>query len=246
MLALVRFRARWAARILKHNLGRRQRSPQTVVERDKDEQPPALYDLTADIGETQDLSATQPAEVSSLTHLCAQWTVITIPPVWQDNTDAGILPLVLAGDWNGFNKDDSNSPWRLTAITAPDLQGTPDAYNWFTNTIHVAATGGDTTPGVHSFAIIGTGRYSKQWGGVTIEIDNTTYIPFFSGSGLGPTNSISFEDGFYYSMRILDADLYPVIGTNLKLAVMKTPAPPISVNRTGKHPPCPRLTTRWS
>ena len=210
-----------------------------VVERDKDDKPPALYNLSSDIGETQDLAATQPADVSSLTQLYAQWSLNTIPPVWQDNTDLGLLPLVLAGDWNGFNKDDSNLPWRLTAITAPDLQGTPDAYNWYTNTIHVAVTGGDTTPGVHSFALVGTDSYREQWGGVTININDTTDIPFFSGSAFGPTNTISFEDGFYYSMRVLDADLYPVAGTNLKLAVMQTSAPPVTVSRTGQMPAVP-------
>ena len=54
-----------------------------------------------------------------------------------------------------FNKDDLNPPWNLTEISAPDLQGTPDAFNWFTNTIHVATKGGDTTPGAHSFTLIG-------------------------------------------------------------------------------------------
>lgn len=150
-----------------------------VVERDKDDQPPALYNLPADIGETQDLAATQPTDVSSLTQLYAQWTLHTIPPIWQDNTDAGVLPVVLAGDWNGFNKGDATLPWRLTAITAPDLQGTPDAYNWFTTIIHVATSGGDTTPGTHSFGFVGTGSYRVQWGGVAINIDSTTDIPFF-------------------------------------------------------------------
>ena len=134
------------------------------------------------------------------------------------------LPLVLAGDWNGFNKDDPNPPWSLTKITAPDLQGTPDAFNWFTNTIHVATTGGDTTPGDHSFALVGAGSYSKQWGGVVINIDDATTIPFFSGSALGPMNTISFQEG-YYSFRIIDHWNNSVV--NMKLAVMKTSAPPI-------------------
>ena len=166
-----------------------------------------------DIGETQNLAATQPADVTSLTQLYSQWTLKTIPPIWQDNTDLGLLPLVLAGDWNGFNKDDANSPWRLAAITAPDPNGTPDAYNWFTTTIHAAATGGDTTPGVHTFAVIGTQSYREQWGGVSINIDNTTDVPFYSDSKLGPTNSITFDDGFYYSLRIIDSNLYPTVGT---------------------------------
>jgi arylsulfatase A-like enzyme len=210
-----------------------------VVERHKDELPPALYNLTDDIGETQDLAAVQPEDVASLTQLYAQWTLNTIPPIWHLNTDQTLLPLVLAGDWNGFNKDDSNLPWNMTSVTAPDLQGTPDAYNWYTTTIHVATTGGDTTPGTHSFVLIGTNSYSEQWGGVTINIDNTTDLLFFSGRELGPINTISFEDGFYYSLRILDADVYPVAGSSLKLAMMKTSAPPVSVSRTGQTPAVP-------
>ena len=66
-----------------------------------------------------------------------------------------ILPVVLAGDWNGFNKDDLNPPWNLLRTTAPDPVGTPDAYNWLTDTIHVSSTAGDTTPGDHTFTIVG-------------------------------------------------------------------------------------------
>jgi hypothetical protein len=127
----------------------------------------------------------------------------------------------------------------MTSVTAPDLQGTPDAYNWYTTTIHVATTGGDTTPGTHSFVLIGADKYSEQWGGVTINIDNTTDLPFFSGHQVGPTNTISFEDGFYYSLRILDAAVLPSAESNMKLAVMKTSAPPVSVGRTGQTPPVP-------
>jgi arylsulfatase A-like enzyme len=215
-----------------------------ITERAKDDQPPALYNLLSDIGETQDLAAIQPADVSSLTSLYAQWTLDTIPPVWQNKSDPeksdadkNFSPLVLAGDWNGFNKDDSNPPWSLTTITAPDLQGTPDAFNWFTNTIHVATTGGDTTPGEHSFALVGAGSYSKQWGGVTINIDDATTIPFFEGSTLGPTNTISFQDG-YYSFRIIRR-LKNQVGNELELAVMKTSAAPVSVSRSGQTPADP-------
>ena len=210
-----------------------------VVERDKDDLPPALYNLTDDIGETLDLAAIQPDDVASLTQLYGQWTLNTIPPIWQDNTDLVLLPLVLAGDWNGFNKDDTNLPWLMTSVTAPDLQGTPDAYNWYITTIHVATTGGDTTPGTHSFVLVGANKYTEQWGGVTINIDNTTDLPFFSGHGLGPTNTISFEEGFYYSLRILDADVNPVADSNMKLAVMKTSGPPVVVSRTGQTPAVP-------
>jgi arylsulfatase A-like enzyme len=210
-----------------------------VVEDAKSALPPALYNLTDDIGETQDLAAVEPGDVDSLTRLYAQWTLNTIPPTWHINTDQQLLPLVLAGDWNSFNKDDSNPPWKLTNITAPDLQGTPDAYNWYKTTIHVATTGGDTTPGSHSFTLIGTNSYSEQWGGVTINIDNTTDIPFFSGRALGPTNTITFENGFYYSLRILDADIYPVTDSYLTMAVTKTSGPPVSVSRTGQTPSVP-------
>lgn len=126
----------------------------------------------------------------------------------------------------------------MPRITAPPaLNGTPDAFNWFTNTIHVAATGGDTTPGVHAFAIVGDSSYLYQWGGVSINVDSTTNIPFFSGSVLGPTNNISLDDGFYYSFRILDP-MNPG-PANLGIAVMKTSAPPIHVDRGGERPVSP-------
>jgi arylsulfatase A-like enzyme len=210
-----------------------------VVERAKDDAPPALYNLENDIGETQDLTAIQPEDVSSLTALYGQWTLDTVPTIFRANDDNTLLPLVLAGDWNGFNKDDLTPPWNLTEISAPDLQGTPDAFNWLTNTIHVATSGGDTTPGEHSFCLIGTEAYSVQWGGVPINIDGATAVPFFSGSGLGPLNTITFDEG-YYSFRILD--LKNPVGVKMNLAVMKTSAPPVTPSRTGQIPvnPTPR------
>ena len=45
----------------------------------KTTKPPALYNLLSDIGETQNLAASQPAAVRSLTRLYAQWTLDTIP-----------------------------------------------------------------------------------------------------------------------------------------------------------------------
>jgi hypothetical protein len=102
----------------------------------------------------------------------------------------------------------------------------------------VAATGGDKTPGEHSFALVGAGSYSNQWGGVAINVDDVTTIPFFSGSALGPMNTISLQDGYYYSFHILDPELPTPI--DLQLSVMKTSAPPVSVNRTGQTPAEPR------
>src|SRR5438128_9598402 len=149
-----------------------------VTERATVGQPPALYNLPDDIGEAQDLAVTQPGDVDSLKRLYDQWNGELVPPLWQNNTNFP-KSLVLAGDWNAFNQNDSTPPWGLTMITAPGLQGTPDGFSWFINTIHVSATGGDTTPGVHSFTLVGNNSYSTQWGGVTINIDNTTSVPFF-------------------------------------------------------------------
>jgi len=208
-----------------------------VAARGTTSQPASLYNLQTDIGETQDLAGAQPGDVNTLTSLYNQWNSETIPPLWLNNTDADILPLVLAGDWNGYNKGDAKFPWRLTRITAPGVQGTPDAFNWFTNTIHVATTGGDTTPGLHSFALVGGNSYSKQWGGVTINLDGTTSVPFFSGSVLAPTNTITFQNGYYYSFRILD--WINQIGASMKLAVMKTSAPPVTVRLNGRTPGAP-------
>src|SRR5207248_6936952 len=122
-------------------------------------------------------------------------------------------------------------------ITGSNVQGTPDGYDWFINTIHVAAIGGDTIPGTHSFAFVGNGSYSNQWGGVAIKIDDITSVPPSSGTALGPTNSISFDDGFYYSFRILDQ--IQLGDASLRLAVMKTSAPPISVSVAGQTPMTP-------
>ena len=207
-----------------------------VAARDTTSQPASLYNLQTDIGETQDLAGARHGDVNTLTSLYNQWNSETIPPLWLANTDANILPLVLAGDWNGYNTDDTRFPWRLTRITAPGVEGTPDAFNWFKNTIHVATTGGDTTPGLHFFALVGDNSYSKQWGGVTINVDGTTSVPFFSGSVLGPTNTITFQNG-YYSFRILDWSNQ--IGASMKLAVMKTSAPPITVRLNGQTPTTP-------
>ena len=136
-----------------------------VTERATAGTSPALYNLSNDVGETQNLAASQPGDVDSLNNLYDQWNAETIPPLWQPATDF-YLSLTLAGDWNAFNKDDPAFPWRLTRITAPPaLNGTPDALNWFTNTIHVALIGGDTIPGLHFFAISGDNSYANQWGG---------------------------------------------------------------------------------
>jgi arylsulfatase A-like enzyme len=194
--------------------------------------PLRLFNLSTDISESQNLAQIQPGDLASLDQLYGQWNADMIAPLWQVNGTP--RRIVLAGDWNGFNKDDLSPPWSLTRIIAPGAQGTPDGLDWFTNTIHVAATSGDTTPGLHSFVIVG-GSYSNQWGGATINIDATTSVPWFSGNVLGPTNNITLEGGFYYSFRILNSRLsYP-----MSIAVMKTSAPPVSVTVAGQTPTVP-------
>jgi arylsulfatase A-like enzyme len=208
-----------------------------VSERARLGKPPALYNLPSDIGETQDLALAQPADVVTLKSLYDQWNSQTIPPLWVDNTDVKIMPFVLAGDWNAYNKNDAATPWRFTRITAPGVEGTPDGFNYFATTIRVAATGGNTTPGLHSFTFVGGNSYSKQWTGAAINVDGTTSVPFFSGSALGPPNSISLQDGYYYSFRILDWQSQ--VGSSMKVAVMKTSAPPVAVRLSGQTPTAP-------
>lgn len=207
-----------------------------VSERARVGKPPALYNLPNDIGETQDLAAAQPADVSNLTTLYNQWNNQTIPPRWLDNTDTTLGALVLAGDWNAFNKNDV-APWRLTRITAPGVEGTPDGFNYFGTTIRAAATGGNTTPGTHSFTFVGGNSYAKQWTGAAVTVDGTTSVPFFKGSAFGPSNSISLQDGYYYSFRILD--WHSQVGSSMNVAVMKTSAPPVAVRLSGQTPAAP-------
>jgi arylsulfatase A-like enzyme len=200
-------------------------------------EPPALYNLHDDIGETTDLAAAQPSDVSRLRNLYDQWQTKLIAPLWQKVKDWQLAPVVLAGDWNNFNKDDNTVPWQLTRISAPALDGTPDGYSWFVNTIHVASSGGDTTPGTHSFVVIGHNRYATQWGGEAINIDDTTVIPFFSGNTLGPVNTITFDNGYYYSFRLLE--YAGQAHADMELAVLKTAAPPVSITRSGQTPEVP-------
>src|SRR6266513_1579516 len=215
--------------------GVRSGSLKLVTERGREDQP-ELYNLPNDIHEDHDLSATQPADVAALKNLYDQWNTELIAPLWKGHSNWPVGSLILAGDWNSNNINDSTHPWNLTRVNAPGAQGTPDGWDWFTNTIHVAATGGDTTPGTHSF-VLTAGDYADQWGGVTVNIDDATVIPFFSGSALGPTNTISLQDGFYYSFRILNYRLQ--FNSTLKIAVMKTSAPPVSVSISGQTPTSP-------
>jgi arylsulfatase A-like enzyme len=200
--------------------------------------PPSLFNLATDIGETTNLSNTQPSDVASLQRSWNQWNAQMIEPLWTISSLWVANQLVLAGDWNGFNMANVASPWALTRITAPGTQGSPDGFDRYTTTVHVASDGtGDTTPGVHSFALIANQSYSNQWGGVTININDFTVLPYSSGSLLGPTSTISLDDGFYYSFSVL-SQVYPGSSSRL-LGVMKTSAPPVSVSLNGQTPTAP-------
>jgi hypothetical protein len=210
-----------------------------VVERAKDTQSPALYDLSSDIGEAHDLANTQPDQVNSLQNLFKQWELLAVPALWQKDSDNYLLPLVMAGDWNGYNIYDTSAPWSFGEIWCPDPVGTPDAYNWLTSTIHVSSNGGNTTPGVHSFSDVGAYNLATQWGGATIKIDDITEIPTVGSTQLGPMNTVTFDDGFYYSVRIIDTDAQARPGVDMSLAFMKTSAPPVGITRTGQSPQSP-------
>ena len=145
----------------------------------------------------------------------------------------------MAGDWNGYNINDPNLPWVFSEITAPDAIGTPDAYNWLTSIIHVSKNSGDTTPGTHLFNIVAKGDLKTQWGGTTINIDDITEVTSYSSSTLAPPNSITFQDGFYYSVRLLDTNDQARPHSNMSLSFMKTSAPPVSITRTGQNPQYP-------
>ena len=220
-------------------MGGAQRSSKACHRKEYFYQPPALYNLATDIAEGQNLAAAQPVEVASLNNLYTQWSKELISPLWMGTSSgsaATLAKLTLAGDWNAFNKDDSSPPWQLTLINAPDPNGTPDGFEWLVNTIHVAATGGDTSPGVHSFTLVANGSYLNQWGGVTVNIDSTTLIPSVSASVLGPSNNISLEDGYWYSFRIIN---HMHIDDPLTIAVMKTSAPPVTVGQIEQTPVTP-------
>jgi len=201
---------------------------------------PALYNLPNDVGETINLATSQPADVDALNSLYAQWATQLIYPLWIMSSDgyaAVAGSMSLPGDWNSFNKDDPTAPWKFTPFAASASTATPDAFDWLTNTIHVASVGGDTTPGLHSFTVVADSKYSHQWGGATINIDGTTSIPSFSGTSLGPPNNISFDDGYYYSFRVIDHMAHLI--DPLTIAVMKTSAPPVSVGQIGQTPETP-------
>ena len=142
------------------------------------------------------------------------------------------------GDWNGFDVKNAAAPWSLVRKTAPNPSGTPDNFTWFTSTLHVAATGGDTTPGTHTFVLVSDKTWAEQWGGITVEIDAINSTGFYPGTALGPTNSITLSEG-YYSCHVLDPLTDDAGPPTLNLSVFKTSAPPVELFWSGQTPAAP-------
>ncbi|HTE87939.1 MAG TPA: sulfatase-like hydrolase/transferase, partial [Terriglobales bacterium] len=63
-----------------------------------------LFNLSTDISESQNLAQSQPGNLASLNQLYGQWNTQMIEPLWQ-TVDSPLSRMVLAGDWNAFNKD---------------------------------------------------------------------------------------------------------------------------------------------
>ena len=211
-----------------------------VVEAATSSSPPELFNYMTDVGETQNLASIQPTDVAALTQSYNTWNLGMVAPFFQMNSPflSGLPDSIsLAGDWNNFGITETKPPWGLSWISAPGSNGTPDGLNWYTGIIHAARSGGDTLPGVHNFALVGGKSYANQWGGGTIAIDAISLPAYFTGTSLGPLSSITFADNSYYSFRILDPNAQPA--TALKLAVMKTSAPPVTLTRSSQTPAAP-------
>lgn len=208
-----------------------------VVERARDSLPPELFDLDADIGETTDLAAQDADDVETLQQIYSLWNLETIPPLWQ-STQFPTNPLVLVGDWNGFAVNNAAAPWSLVRKTGPNPTGTPDNFTWFASTVHVAASGGDTTPGIHTFVLVGDKTWAEQWGGMTIDIDAINPTRFYEGTALGPTSTITLSEG-NYSFRVLDPLTDDAGPPTLNLGVFKTSAPPVELSWSGQSPAAP-------
>src|SRR5262249_38430496 len=178
-----------------------------VVEAATSTLPPELYNLSDDLGETQNVAGSHPADLASLLLSYNNWNLDMVAPFFRFGSP--FLPqlpqaFALAGDWNNYGVNKTDPPWGLSWITAPGSNGTPDGINWFSGIVHAATTGGDTTPGVHKFVLVGGQTYAIQWGGITLSIDAVNSVPYYTGTSLGPKNSITLSDGFYYSFRVLD------------------------------------------
>ena len=137
--------------------------------------------------------------------------------------------LGLPGTWSGW--DDITTPWLMTLVSPP---GTPAAASWYTNSVHVASSGGDITQGTYQFKLRQAHDWSKNWGlnsaGNAI-INGTTSLAWN-----GSTNvAITVSNGYYYSFRALQ----PTLSSSATIAVLQTSAKPVSVLFSGQTPTYP-------
>lgn len=138
----------------------------------------------------------------------------------------GGTQLGIPGTWSGW--DDTNPPWRLTRVTPP---GTPAAANWYTNSIYVAASGGDISAGTYQFKLRANQNWSTNWGGgATVNINATTSLGW-----IGADANITVQNGFHYSFRVLE----PSPNAAATIAVLRTTARPVTVTFAGQTPAFP-------
>ena len=137
-----------------------------VTERTKTLLPPALFDLPAIFMKT--MTWLQPARrrrcsPESLFEMDFGYGSSSLAPQGTQ------FILNTSRSWPGTGMDSTKT------IPVPSLEAdesdplqrpmrAPDGFNWFTTTVRVAATGGDTTPGDHSFVLVGARSYCQPMG----------------------------------------------------------------------------------
>ena len=122
---------------------------------------------------------------------------------WFKNSDfraRAPASLVLAGDWNGFKKAlrlrrPGNRRWSapLPIRHRTHLTGSQIRY---------AASWWNTTPGLHSFTFIAN-RVILSMGEARQHRRHNICSGIFRHV-IGPYDSISFDNGYYYSFRVID------------------------------------------
>ena len=85
--------------------------------------PGRLFNLTNDIGETTDLSKIRPGDVASLQQSWNQWNAQMIEPLWAPAYCLGTQRIGLGRGLECIQYKNVASPWKLTLISAPGIQG---------------------------------------------------------------------------------------------------------------------------
>jgi len=136
----------------------------------------------------------------------------------------------IPGDWDGWNPSDG-APWSLTEVSAP---GTPAGQTWWTNYIHVASSGGNTTTGSHAFKVVGNQSWANNWGGNTVVLDNLSTLTWSSANN----GTLNASNAGYYNFRILNPN--PPSSATATVAVMYTVSPPVTVKVASQTPQSPQ------